>query len=203
MSNRGRFGKYGEMKRLERLRQAGFRAFLRNKPEKGAPARAFFERGMERPRGGLILRRAVQSDVEFIGGLSSRVFDLYGPYGEIVTRWFESGTAITFVALVGQRPAGFAMIGRPSPSALIGPVAELLAIAVEPRHRAMGVGGLLLRKLEEAAVHIHVRRLFLHTATVNTRAQRLFTRCGYAAAEVKQGFYPAGQDAVLMFKDLP
>jgi ribosomal protein S18 acetylase RimI-like enzyme len=203
VTNRGRFGKYGEIKRLERLRQAGFRAFLRNKPEKGAPARVFFRGGMEKPRGSFILRRAVQSDEGFIGGLSSRVFGLYGPYGEIVTRWFESGTAITFVALVGQRPAGFAMIGRPSPSALVGPMAELLAIAVEPLHQAMGVGGLLLRKMEEAAVRIHVRRLYLHTAMENTRAQRLFTRGGYAAAEVKQGFYPAGQDAVLMFKDLP
>jgi [ribosomal protein S18]-alanine N-acetyltransferase len=203
VSNRGRFGKYGEIKRLERLRQAGFRAFLRNKPEKGAPARPFFGGGMEKPRGGFILRRAAQSDVEFIGGLSSRVFDLYGPYGEIVTRWFESGTAVTFVALVGQRPVGFAMIGRPSPSALTETVAELLAIAVEPLNQAMGVGGLLLGKVEEAAVRLQIRRLFLHTATENLRAQRLFARCGYVAAEVKQGFYPAGQDAVLMFKNLP
>ncbi|MEW6666402.1 MAG: GNAT family N-acetyltransferase [Thermodesulfobacteriota bacterium] len=203
MSNRGRFGKYGEIKRLERLRQAGFRTFPQNKPEKAAPAGAFCRGDVEKSRGSFVLRRAVRSDAGFIGGLSSRVFDLYGPYGEIVTRWFESGTAITFVAFVGQRPAGFAMIGRPSPSAQAGPVAELLAIAVEPHYQAMGVGRLLLRKMEETAVRIHIRRLFLHTATENTRARRLFTRCGYSAAEVKPGFYPAGQDAVLMFKDLP
>jgi ribosomal protein S18 acetylase RimI-like enzyme len=203
VSNRGRFGKYGETKRLERLRQAGFRTFLRNRPEKGPFDRPFPRGGMEKPRIPFALRRAVQSDVGFIGGLSSRVFDVYGPYGEIVTRWFESGTATTFVALTGERPAGFAMIGRPSPFTLAAPVAELLAIAVEPLNQGMGVGGLLMRKMEETALHLEVRRLFLHTAGDNSRAQRLFVRCGYAAAEVKQGFYPAGQDAVLMFRDLP
>lgn len=203
MSNRGRFGKYGEIKRLERLRRAGFRAFLRNKPGKGPPDRFFPGAGMEKPGIPFTLRRAVQSDVGFIGGLSSRVFGVYGPYGEIVTRWFESGTAVTFAALLGERPAGFAMIGRPSPSSLVAPVAELLAIAVEPLRQGMGVGGLLMRRMEEEAVRLHVRRLVLHTAGENSRAQRLFVRCGYAAAEMKQGFYPAGQDAVLMFKDLP
>lgn len=202
MSNRGRFGKYGEIKRRERLRHAGFRTFLPGGPPKDPPGRPFQRGREEQPRGRIVLRRAVQSDGAFIGGLSSRVFDVYGPYGEIVTRWFESGTALTFAAFVGERPAGFAMIGRPSLSAPTLLVAELLAIAVKPLHQGRGLGALLLGKMEESAVHLQVRRLLLHTASTNTRAQQLFIRCGYAAAESKPGFYPAGQDAIQMFKDL-
>jgi ribosomal protein S18 acetylase RimI-like enzyme len=202
VSNRGRFGKYGEIKRRDRLRRAGFRPLLPGGPQKGPPVK-FFPRGEEeKPPGRTFLRRAVPADGAFIGGLSSRVFEVYGPYGGIVTRWFESGTSLTFAAFVGERPAGFAMIGRPSLSAPAVPVTELLAIAVEPLHQGRGLGALLLGKVEQSAIRLQVRRLLLHTASDNTRAQRLFVRCGYAAAESKPGFYPAGQDAILMFKDL-
>jgi ribosomal protein S18 acetylase RimI-like enzyme len=202
VSNRGRFGKYGEMKRRDRLRRAGFRSFLPGGPPKGPPVKLFRRGEEEKPLGRILLRRAVPSDGAFIGGLSSRVFEVYGPYGEIVTRWFESGTSLTFAAFVGDRPAGFAMIGRPSPVTPVVPVTELLAIAVEPHHQGRGLGAMLLGKMEESAVRLQVRRLLLHTGAENSRAQRLFIRCGYAPAESKPGFYPAGQAAILMFKDL-
>jgi ribosomal-protein-alanine N-acetyltransferase len=188
------------MKRLERLRQAGHRVSLPNRPEKSPYP--FYRARSETPRDLFTLRRALPSDVRFLEDLSARVFGLYGPYGEIVSRWFESGAAFTCVAFRGDRPAGFAMIGRPSSLAPVTPMAELLAIAVEPLSQGLGAGKLLMGKMEETALRLHVRRLFLHTAAENTRAQRLFAGCGYSAAEVKPGFYPEGQGAILMFKDL-
>jgi ribosomal protein S18 acetylase RimI-like enzyme len=56
---------------------------------------------------------------------------------------------------------------------------------VETKARAMGVKG-----------------IFLHTATGNGQAQGLFARSGYRPWETKKAFYPEGQDAVRMVKDL-
>ncbi|MBN1103024.1 MAG: GNAT family N-acetyltransferase [Deltaproteobacteria bacterium] len=149
------------------------------------------------------LRRALEGDLAYIGELSGRVFEVYGPYREMVARWFESRKAVTLVALMGERPVGFAMVGRFSDPSRIPLTAELLAIAVEPRRQKKGVGRMLMEGIEEISLPMNVGRLFLHTAVQNLTAQRLFARCGYRNTGVKSAFYPAGQDALLLTKDLP
>jgi len=202
MSNRGRYGKYGETKRLERLRRAGQRASSRARHETREPGRGEFFTG-RKPAGSLFsLRHALDGDLAYIEELSGRVFEVYGPYREMVGRWFQSRKAATLVALMGVRPVGFAMVGRFSDPSRIPLTAELLAIAVEPRRQKRGVGRMLMEGIEEILLPMNVGRLFLHTAMENLPAQSLFARCGYRHSGAKSAFYPAGQDALLMTKDL-
>jgi ribosomal protein S18 acetylase RimI-like enzyme len=42
----------------------------------------------------------------------------------------------------------------------------------------------------------------LHTAEENLSAQKLFLKNGYHPWGMEQGFYPAGQDALLMSKEI-
>jgi ribosomal-protein-alanine N-acetyltransferase len=111
-------------------------------------------------------------------------------------------SAVTLIALHEERPVGFAMLGRFSNPAQVLFSAELLAIAVEPRKQRMGAGRLLMNEIEEIALSLGVNRLFLHTAKDNLPAQKLFRSCLFTPSELKRNFYPAGQDALLMFKDL-
>jgi ribosomal protein S18 acetylase RimI-like enzyme len=150
----------------------------------------------------LRVRRGRPSDRAFIAELSGNVFEIYGPYEEWVGRWFQSDSAVTVVAHFAENLAGFAMLGRFSDPSQLLLSAELLAIAVEPERKRMGVGRALLNKIEEIAVSIGVNRLFLHTAKENFPAQKLFEKCNFTPSGVIWKFYPKGQDALLMVKDL-
>ena len=193
MSHRGRFGKYGDVKRLERLRKSGSRDLpSRYEPKGRGPS--FL--GV----GGISIRRANLGDVGFIAQLSAKAFGVYGPYGHLVPGWFESNSTITLIAVEKGKPVGFAMMGRLLDESERENRCELLAIAVEPNVRRRGVGRMLLRKMESEAGRLDEEILFLHTATDNTPAQKLFRKHGFTTLSVKKHFYPSGHDAVMMMK---
>lgn len=189
MSRRGRFGKSGSLfNPAASLRALKDRFGFRRK-DPHAPA--------------MRVRPARPSDLRFIEELSGKVFSRYGPYREWIRRWFQSDAAVTVVALVAEKPVGFAMLGRFSDTSTIVLAAELLAIAVEPGKQRRGVGRMLMKEIEEIALSLRVNKLFLHTAKENLPAQKLFKSCVFTPSQVKKKFYPAGQDALQMVKDLP
>jgi ribosomal-protein-alanine N-acetyltransferase len=148
------------------------------------------------------MRHAEAADLRYILSLSRKAFNKYGPYEKIVDRWFESSVTITCLALMKERPAGFAMLSVPA-YGWYGPgVSELLAIAVEPGKRKLGIGNLLLREVERRAEELKVEILVLHTATENIPGRKLFEKHGFTSFEVKKNFYPNGQDALMMYKDI-
>ena len=151
---------------------------------------------------GVSVRPAKPGDVDYVRRLSKRVFHQYGPYEGIVTRWFESGATVTHLALTEQRPAGFVMLGRLERQFYLPIVSEVLAIAVEPARWKCGIGHLLMKEMQKRARQIEVETLVLHTATENFPGQRLFRKCGFVPCEMKKAFYPEGQDALMMLKDL-
>jgi ribosomal protein S18 acetylase RimI-like enzyme len=59
-----------------------------------------------------------------------------------------------------------------------------------------------MKAVESRATELHAQRIVLHTGTDNLAAQALFARSGYTPNEIKQRFYPAGQDAVMMSKEI-
>jgi ribosomal protein S18 acetylase RimI-like enzyme len=147
------------------------------------------------------LGQAENSDGEFIKQLSHDVFDIYGPYDKTIPSWFRSDGSITIVARAGRKPIGFAMIGKLNSRYDFQSISELLAIAVEPQWQGRGVGESLLREADRRAIGMGIKRIFLHTATDNLRAQNLFTKAGYRPWEIKRYFYPQGQDAYVMAKE--
>ena len=202
MGQQGRYGKYGEHKRMERLRRG-------KAPEMGRPGKGgFFRPGRwapgrkeQSPDSGLSTRRAGPADAEHVHAMS-RMFRPYGLYQDILREWLESGAAIAFIGLWHNKPAGFAMMGRISEAWCFPRVAELLAIAVEPSSRRLGLAGLMLQEVEEKAAALGAERLALHTGVDNVAAQTLFLSHGFTVFDTRRAFYPEGQDALSMIKEL-
>jgi ribosomal-protein-alanine N-acetyltransferase len=199
MGKRGRYGKYGEIKRHQRLKVA------QRGPLPHAPSE-LMATGVESPprygshRLGIEIRAARRSDNDYVVRLSEQAFRVYGPYERLVSQWLETAPTETYIACIDLRPAGFAMIGQLSPAADQGGITELLAIAVDAGERRKGIGAALMKAVENRAVELHAKRVILHTGTDNLAAQALFSRSGYTPCEIKQRFYPAGQAAVMMSK---
>ena len=202
MGHQGRYGKYGEYKRMERLRRGkgpgigpvgGEEAFRPGGRTPG-PRR-------NTPGAGLSVRPAKPSDAKHVH-VMSRMFQAYGPYQDILGEWLESGMAIVFIGLVHNKPAGFAMMGRPTGAWHFPLVAELLAIAVEPSLRRRGLASLMLLEIEEKAATFGAEKLVLHTAVDNVAAQTLFMTHGFKVLDTRSEFYPKGQDALSMIKEL-
>ncbi|MGD2125058.1 MAG: GNAT family N-acetyltransferase [Desulfobacteraceae bacterium] len=202
MGKRGRFGKYGETKRLGRLRQSGIRGLRHKGPEdRSYKSNLHSKKGPYQKRR-VRIRAARLTDGGFIRQLSGKVFSIYGPYKDRISQWFESGMTMTLIALVDGEPAGFVMTGRLSQDPDIAFLCELLAIAVEPEKQQMGIGQMLIKETEKKAAELGEKRLFLHTATENLAAQKLFSKSGYRPCTIKRKFYPAGQHALMMSKEI-
>lgn len=151
---------------------------------------------------GIILRPADNSDNSFIRDLSDEAFKLFGDYGDVVLKWFESKYSRTVIALYEERCAGFAMLGRPFDRYDTINSSEILAIAVSPEYRSIGIGTTLLKSIHELAHEARTKMIYLHTATENSHAIKLFSSSGFRVYQVKKYFYPKGQDAFVMTKEL-
>ncbi len=200
MGNRGRFGKYGDIKRVDRLRRARVKTPLLHKSDMKRSGRAPSLRRSVEETTAVKIRPAKPSDAKFIIRLSSRVFHVYGPYEKIIMSWFESGMTVTLIALLKRKPAGFAMISHFPQEENPQQVSELLAIAIVPEKQRMGIGEMLLKEVERKATELNIGELYLHTAEDNLAAQKLFARNGYHPWGIKKNFYPAGQNAMFMSK---
>jgi len=202
MSKQGRFGKYGESKRVDRLIQerigipAPHGSEIKRFRSKPLSDQTFNNKSIAK------ISLARDTDTHFVTKLSGEVFGIYGPYIEMVPRWLESEMTVTIIARMNRQPVGFAMIGDPFNRYGIPNTSELLAIAVDPKMQRKGIGELLIREIDRKAAKLDIKRIFLHTAIDNLPAQRLFARNGYGTWEIKRGFYPAGQDAIVMSKDI-
>lgn len=198
MSKGGRFGKYGEIKRMSRLRKA---RTGHSYPTGGGAQETrgtAFQKKKKPEKSKMTIRPAKGSDVAFIQGLSKLVFSRYGPYEDILSAWFESDITITLLAFMKKRPVGFAMLGRHPHEGDSHQVAELLAIAVEPTKQKRGVADFLMNEILGKARKLRIEIVLLHTALENGPAQRLFIKHMFAPSGIKKSFYPKGQDALLM-----
>ncbi len=150
----------------------------------------------------MTIRMANSGDLLFVSDLSQRVFRRYGPYEEILPQWFFSELSMTILAETGRVPVGFAMMARMVDQRDGSGTAEIMAIAVEPARQGQGLGHVLMEVLEKKARAASIRRLILHTGTDNAAAKALFSRLGFRIAEARKGFYPEGQEALMMHKML-
>ncbi len=154
----------------------------------------------ERPQ--ITIRAAEESDVEFVHSLSKKAFFQYGPYEDMLERWFQSGTTETLLALMEKRPVGFAMLGRNQSEWESRQIAEILAIAVEPAKQKKGIGDSLIRGVVRKARELRIETVVLYTGLENVAAQRLFKKHGFTPSKIKKSFYPRGQDALLMYNHI-
>ena len=149
-----------------------------------------------------VLRRANESDLEFISGLSAEVFRKYGKYDEIVPVWYLQPGVITALIMKESRPLGFAMLALTRQEPLEPRRAHLLAIAVSPAHERKGVGSALLDHMEKLARDYGVSEMHLWTAHDNLRAVSFFQKAGFSIIGSEGRYYPKGQTAFNMSKSL-
>ena len=148
------------------------------------------------------IRYASRQDRDFVEELAGKVFSQYGSYNRYLTDWFDTGEITTLIGEVDDEPVGLLMlVAYPNPTKRTEAVADLLAIAVEPRFQSRGLGTILLeRAISEARrlpCPVPVRVMHLSVADTNARAQRLFARRGFRLTR-GEGVYPAGQRALHM-----
>jgi ribosomal-protein-alanine N-acetyltransferase len=84
-----------------------------------------------------------------------------------------------------------------------GAEADVLTMAVRPRHWGHGTGSALLEALLREAARRKCAQVFLEVRRDNPRAQRLYQRHGFTEIGIRRGYYqPSGTDAIVMRKDL-
>jgi ribosomal-protein-alanine N-acetyltransferase len=202
MSNRSRYGKYGDAKRISRLkRPKAMLAFFRKPPAEGKGIFGLRNKQVL-TRDPIAIRAAEAQDAIFVQKLARQAFQRYGQYDEMLPAWFEAGFTETLLALMGKKPVGFAMLGMNSEGLQAPSLVELLAIAVAPSKKRMGFGGLLMLESMRMARQRYIETVVLHTAVDNKAAQGLFKQHGFIEVQTKRNFYPNGQDAVMMVKHL-
>lgn len=82
-----------------------------------------------------------------------------------------------------------------------GQVADLMTVAVAPRHRGSGLGEGLLDELEARAAAGGAEAMMLEVRADNVPARALYDRRGYAVLTVRRRYYqPGGVDAIVMRK---
>ncbi len=80
--------------------------------------------------------------------------------------------------------------------------AELLNIGVLADTREAGLGSALLTALHEAFYMLGARTVYLEVSASNTAALTLYRRAGYVQNGRRAGYYPNGDDALLLFRVL-
>lgn len=81
--------------------------------------------------------------------------------------------------------------------------AEILTLAVLPEARRRGVGGALLASVAAGAAARGARALFLEVAVGNAPARALYAAAGFVAVGRRRGYYPGGEDALVLRQALP
>ncbi len=145
-------------------------------------------------QGEIAIRPAASLDYGFIRSLSKEAFSLYGDYEEIIPRWFVNPDVMTVISLKKGLSVGFAMLYVLS--------GEILAIAVKPEYQGSGIGTGLLNNIERIASQLGMERLMLHTATENEVAEMLFRNASFTVIGKVEGYYPRGQAALIMAKEI-
>ena len=148
------------------------------------------------------LREYRDADASFVEELARSAFGEYSPRAGVpsVRAATLPGTT-TLVAVSGDAPVGFATLSfhRARHGALR---ASLDAIAVVGSQRGRGFGKLLLSGVEKQARARGAVDIALVTAEANLAALDRFLSAGYAIVERLERYYPRGQNAVSMRKEL-
>ena len=79
---------------------------------------------------------------------------------------------------------------------------DILTIGLAPQYRRQGLGRLLLKKMMEAFQEKGGRKLFLEVRAFNATAQKLYESAGFLPLSVRKKYYPDGEDALVMVKNL-
>jgi [ribosomal protein S18]-alanine N-acetyltransferase len=150
------------------------------------------------------LRLMAATDLARILALEQELFpeDAWSP--EMFTHEFtrtrsspdQPASRYYLVAEEGNAIVGYSGMLFPS-----GDHADVLTLAVAPRHWGRGIGSALLSGLLSEAVRRGCAEVFLEVREDNPRARNLYRRNDFTEVGIRRGYYqPSGVDAVVMRK---
>jgi ribosomal protein S18 acetylase RimI-like enzyme len=150
------------------------------------------------------------ADHPWVVGVASDVFRSLGDYAQILPTWLNQPGVLGWVAQdVEDARLGFALLGfylETQGQAQV-PVADLLALAVEPAQQRRGAGSLLLAHVIAVASRLgpanQIHELRLTVAFENLVGRNLYLKHGFHRADAFPGWYSGGQSAVRMVLPLP
>ena len=93
---------------------------------------------------------------------------------------------------------GYAAVMVPAP----GIEADVLTVGVLPEHRKSGIGTAFMEQLENWASDKESNAMMLEVGVENAGAIALYQSLGYSKISVRQNYYGAGLDALVMRKEL-
>ena len=85
---------------------------------------------------------------------------------------------------------------------IAGDEAEIELIAVAEMYRRCGRGAKILDDLLEEALRRGVKRVFLEVRVSNAPAQIMYLKRGFVGVYARSRYYPDGEDAIVMKKEL-
>lgn len=80
---------------------------------------------------------------------------------------------------------------------------HVLNIAVRGEYRRRSVGAKLMTHLFDLGVQRGMRDIFLEVRVSNVPAQELYRKFGFSTLAVRQHYYPDGENAFIMYRQLP
>ena len=111
-------------------------------------------------------------------------------------RWFNVNPDFCIVAEIDGQIAGN-MICRIKRYRL-----DMGSCAIHPNYRRQGVGAALLAEMEKRARGFGIHQIDLEVRPSNISAQAFWQALGFEEFKVSPGFYPDGEDALLMSKKI-
>lgn len=142
-----------------------------------------------------IIRELREKDVERLAFIDKACFP--DPWTEEMWRGeFARADARFLVLEQGGTVIGFAV------TTVLFEEAELPKIAVLPEKRGQGLGKALLLALFTEAKTLGADKMFLEVRSGNVPARKLYESNGFTVLRTRAKYYPDGEDAVEMKKDL-
>lgn len=80
--------------------------------------------------------------------------------------------------------------------------AHIHNISVKKEYQNFGVGSKLLEHLLYELLNLNINTVILEVRVSNHKAISLYKKFGFSELEIKKGFYPDNEDAILMIKNL-
>ncbi|HDI02291.1 MAG TPA: ribosomal-protein-alanine N-acetyltransferase [Ignisphaera sp.] len=145
----------------------------------------------------MIIREARDSDIDAVAELERMCFK--DPYPRELLLMLRSLYPELFLVIeIDNKIVGYV-------SALVRTerIGHIVSICIHPDHRRRGLGTLLMKNVEERLKKIFgLCKIRLEVRVSNYAAINMYRKLGYTIATILYNYYPDGEDAYLMIKNV-